>query len=280
MSNRLCEILGIERPVIQGGMMAISRSALAAAVSEAGGLGTLGQLANLKEWRDDIQTTRDLTDRPFSVNLPLHLPDLAERLDIILSKQLKIVTTAAGNPSRVIEPLKSAGVTVMHVVGNVEQAVKVEATGVDIIIAEGGESGGMVGKDRVSTIVLVPGVVDAVSVPVVAAGGIADSRGLAAALALGASGVQVGTRFIASVECDAPDAWKQAVLRARETDTHVVPRGKAQGRALKDEVMKGVMAGVVSGLVHSVLPAGKIVEEICASAGSLLQTAEDKLCKG
>jgi len=266
MKNELTKLLGIEVPVIQGGMMEISRSGLTAAVSNAGGLGTLGQRFELEAWHEDLKKTKELTDKPFSVNLPLHTPELEKKLDIILDEGVKVVTTAAGNPSRILGPLKEAGITVMHVVANLEQAKKVEAAGVDGIVAEGGESGGMVAKDRVSTIVLIPEVTKAVKVPVVAAGGIAEARGLVAALALGAQGVQIGTRLIASVECEAPQEWKEAVVKARDVDTMIVPRGKAQGRILKEELISGAMAGIVSGLIDSIETVDEIISKMVVEA--------------
>lgn len=275
MDNQLTRLLKIKFPVIQGGMMEISRARLTAAVSNAGGLGTLGQLPDLEAWRDEIQKTRELTDLPFSVNLPLHIADFAARLQIVLDEGVKVVTTAAGNPAQALPDLKAAGVTTLHVVGSVEQARKVEGAGVEAIVAEGGESGGMVARDRVSTLVLVPAVADAVKVPVVAAGGIADARGLLAALCLGAQGVQLGTRFLASPECEAAEKWKDAIIRARDTDTRVVPRGKAQGRVLKDELLSGAMAGVVSGLIREQQPAALIIERMMREAAPLLEAVAD-----
>lgn len=271
MNNQLTRLLGISHPVIQGGMREISRAQLTAAVSNAGGLGTLAMIQDLQTWRDEIKRTQDLTALPFSVNLPLHALDLENRLEALIDEKVKVVTTAAGNPSRVLPALKAAGIKVLHVVASTEQAVKVEAAGADVIVAEGGESGGMVARDRVSTMVLVAGVSEQVKVPVVAAGGIADARGLLAALALGAQGVQIGTRFIATPECDAPPAWKDALIRARDVDTEVVPRGKAQGRVLKEEILEGVMAGEVVGLIHNVESVSDIIGRMMREAGPLLQ---------
>lgn len=274
MKNRITEMLGIDHPVVQGGMMEISRASLTAAVSNAGGLGTLGQRMDLEAWRNEIVKTKELTDRPFAVNLPLHIPDLDKRLETIIDEKVKVVTTAAGNPARVMETLKAAGIVVLHVVGTALQAEKVEQSGVDIIVAEGGESGGMVGKDRVSTVVLVPEVSGRVKVPVVAAGGLADARGLVAALALGAEGVQIGTRFLVAKECDAGGEWKQAVCKAKDTDTHIVPRGKAQGRMLKDDIMAGAMAGIVAGLISEELSARQIMDSIVGGAEAVLQNVD------
>ncbi|MFO8057560.1 MAG: nitronate monooxygenase [bacterium] len=277
MKNELTEKLGIKYPVVQGGMMEISRSPLVAAVSNAGGLGTLGQRMELSAWQEEVKKTKELTDKPFSVNLPLHMSDLEQRLEVILDEGVKVVTTAAGNPARVMETLKEAGITVLHVVGTAAQAEKVEKAGVDVIVAEGGESGGMVGKDRVATMVLVPEVAGRVKVPVVAAGGICDARGLVAALALGAGGVQVGTGFLVAKECDASEQWKQAVCKAKDTDTQVVPRGSAQGRVLKDEIMKGAMAGIVSGMIDEQKSARQIVEAITGPAYQVLDNVTGQL---
>ncbi|HUT52854.1 MAG TPA: nitronate monooxygenase [bacterium] len=278
MKNELTRLLGIEHPVILGGMLQIGGARLAAAVSNAGGLGTIGQRPALQAWHDEIKKTKSLTDKPFAVNLPMHAAELDKRIEIILKEGVKIVVTAAGNPKPVMPALKDAGIVVMHVVASVDQAKKVEAAGVHAIVAEGGESGGMVARDRVSTIVLVPMVVDAVKVPVVAAGGIADARGLVAALALGAQGVQLGTRFIAADECEAPEVWKQGIIRARETDTMVVPRGKAQGRVLKEDAAPGqLMAGQIAGMITRTEPAASIIARIMAEAAPTLKRIEEQM---
>jgi len=270
MQNELTRLLDIRHPVIQGGMMEVSRARLVAAVSNAGGLGTLGQRVDFEAWRQEVRKTKELTDKPFAVNLPMHVPQLDKRLDCIIEEGVKVVVTAAGNPAPVLSELKDAGIKVLHVVGATAQAVKVARAGVDAVIAEGGESGGMVGKNRVSTMVLVPSVAKAVDKPVVAAGGIAEARGLVAALALGAHGVQMGTRFLATQECDAGHEWKEAILKAADTDTRVVPRGKAQGRVLKDEIMQGAMAGIVSGMIEKIETAEYIVKTTVEEAEEVL----------
>jgi enoyl-[acyl-carrier protein] reductase II len=278
MKNELTRLLGIEHPVILGGMLQIGGARLAAAVSEAGGLGTLGQRPSLEAWHDEIKKTRSLTDKPFAVNLPMHAAELDKRIEIVIKEGVRIVVTAAGNPKTVMPALHGAGIVVMHVVASVDQARKVEAAGVNVIVAEGGESGGMVARDRVSTLVLVPMVVDAVKVPVVAAGGIADGRGLVAALALGAQGVQLGTRFIATPECEAPDIWKQAIIRARETDTMVVPRGKAQGRVLKEDAAPGqLMAGEIAGMITATEPAAAVIARIMEEVEPAFKKIEEQV---
>jgi len=262
MENELTRLLGIKHPIIQGGMVQIAGARLAAAVSNAGGLGTLGQRPGLEDWQGQIRRIKELTDKPFAVNLPMHATELDRRLEIIAEEKVKVVVTAAGNPSAVLGRLREAGAKVMHVVAAVKQAEKVAAAGVDAVVAEGGESGGMVAKDRVSTLVLVPMVVDTVKVPVVAAGGIADARGLIAALALGAQGVQIGTALIVAEECEAPEEWKRAVISASETDTEIAPRGQAQARVLKKHLHPMAMAGQVAGMVRKVEPAENIVRRL------------------
>jgi len=277
MQNELTQILGIEYPIIQGGMMIISGAKLVAAVSNAGGLGTLGQRMDVDEWHHQIKKTKELTSKPFAVNLPIHTSELEKRIRIILDEDVPIVVTAAGNPSNVLGTFKEAGKKILHVVAAVAQAQKVEALGVDAIVAEGGESGGMVARDRVSTMVLIPAVVDAVKVPVVAAGGIADARGLIAAMALGAQGVQIGTKFIATPECDAHDGWKDGIIKAKETDTQVVPRGSAQGRVLKEEIQAGAMAGIVVGMINKIESVKEIIDNMAKDAGPILRKIEEQM---
>ncbi|UCD85408.1 MAG: DUF561 domain-containing protein [Deltaproteobacteria bacterium] len=272
MKNALTDLLGIEYPIIQGGMMAISGAELAAAVSNAGGLGVLGQKGNspdsLPAWRDEIRKTRALTDKPFAVNLPIHVPFVDEALAIVFEEAVPVVATAAGNPLPVLPRLKEHGVKVMHVVSSVKLARRVAEAGVDAIVAEGGESGGLVARDRVSTMVLVPMVVDAVSLPVVAAGGIADARGFLAALALGAQGVQMGTRFLVTRECTAADDQKEAIISAQDTDTRVVPMGRANARMLKEELHPQAMAGQIGGMITSVETVGEIITRITTALRS------------
>lgn len=263
----ITRLLGIQYPVIQGALGFISGPELVAAVSNAGGLGTLSMKFILKELLDDIRRTRDLTDKPFSVNIPVR-PGLLgpekihELADILLEEGVKVATTAAGDPSVLTRRLKAGGIKVMHVAPTVKLAKKAEEAGVDAIVAEGRESGGYVNYDDVATLVLVPMVIDAVKVPVVAAGGIADGRGLAAALALGAGGVQVGTRFVTTPECTAHARFKDAILGAAEDQTAVVipPRetGAPPMRSLKNPwVLKA----------EELMRKGAPVEEIKAHIG-------------
>lgn len=236
--NRLCELLGIEYPIIQGGMAWVATAELAAAVSNGGGLGLIaagGAPADVV--REQIKKCRTLTDKPFGVNVMLMSPFAEDIMHMILEEKPAVVATGAGNPGKYIEPLKAAGIKVLPVVPSAALAARMEKYGADAVIAEGTEAGGHIGE--LTTMVLVPQVADAVSIPVVAAGGIADKRGAAAAFALGADGIQVGTRFICSDECIAHDNYKQAVLKARERDAVVTGRSTgAPVRALKNKLTK------------------------------------------
>lgn len=216
--SKLCQLLNIKYPILQGGMAWVATAELAAAVSNAGGLGVLGAGHMPPEaLRKEIQKTKSLTSKVFGVNIMLMSPFVKEVMQVVIDEKVQVVTTGAGNPGEYIPALKEIGAKVIPVVASVALAKRLERTGVDAIIAEGWESGGHVGE--VSTMALVPLVVDAVSIPVIAAGGIADSRGIVAACALGAAGVQIGTRFVASKECTAHDNYKQAVIKAKERST-------------------------------------------------------------
>ena len=241
--SRLCELLGIDYPIIQGGMNWISNAELAAAVSNAGGLGIISPTAGIafdgdvvQNLRDQIRKAKSLTDKPFGVNLVVGIPELRELLTVVVEEGVKVVTTSAGNPALCTPFLKEAGVKVLHVVASVRHARGAERHGVDAVIAEGYEAGGHNGPDELPTFVLVPQVVDAVSVPVVAAGGIADARGLVAALALGAEGVQMGTRFVATHECVAHPNFKDAIVNAPDTGTVTTGRRLWPARILKGRV--------------------------------------------
>lgn len=238
MNTRLCELLGIEYPVIQGGMAWVATAELAAAVSNAGGLGIIaagGAPADVV--RDGIRKARTLTDKPFGVNVMLMSSFADEVMEMIIEEKPAVVITGAGNPSKYMERLKSAGIKVMPVVASVALAKKLERSGADAVIAEGTEAGGHIGE--LTTMVLVPQVCDAVEIPVVAAGGIADARGVVAAFALGADGVQVGTKFICATECEAHENYKNAVLKAKDRDAVVTGRsGGAPVRALKNKLTR------------------------------------------
>lgn len=240
--TRICELLGIEYPIIQGGMTWIANAELAAAVSEAGGLGIISPNAAMQleddvvqNLRSQIRKAKSLTDKPFGVNFPVQIPEIKELIDVVIEEGVKVVTTSAGNPALHTPRLKEAGVKVLHVVASVRHAKGAERHGVDAVIAEGYEAGGHNGFDELPTMVLVPQVVDAVSIPVVAAGGIADARGFVAALALGAEGVQMGTRFVATHECIAHPAFKEMIVNAGDTGTMITGRKLGPTRGLKNE---------------------------------------------
>lgn len=241
--TNITRLLGIKVPIIQGALGFISGPELVAAVSNAGGLGTLSVQFIIEDLRKEVRKTLELTDKPFSVNVPIRpglfgKDKLSQLVDLLAEEGVKVVTTAAGDPMVLTQRFKEAGIKVLHVAPTVKLAKRADQAGVDAIIAEGRESGGYVNYDDVSTLVLVPLVIDAVNAPVVAAGGIADGRGLAAALALGAGGVQVGTLFVTTHECTAHARFKEAVLGAAEDQTMVIipPRetGAPPMRSLKN----------------------------------------------
>ena len=233
----ICDLFGIKYPIIQGGMAHVATAELVSAVSNAGGLGIIGAGAAEPGWvREQIRLTRKQTDKPFGVNILLISPFAAQVIDVVLEEKVAMVTTGAGNPGPYIPRFKAAGVKVMPVVASVALARRLERAGADALVAEGMESGGEIGQ--ITTMALVPQVVDAVKLPVVAAGGIADGRGLAAALALGAQGVQMGTRFACSQECIAHPAYKQAIVDASDRST--VISGQSTGypiRALENKLI-------------------------------------------
>ena len=310
MKNRICEMLGIRYPIFLGGMAHVAREPLVSAVSNAGGLGIIGAGGmSPEELERQIQLVRKATDRPFGVNLMLMDPKVPELVEVVLSAQVPMVTTGAGNPAKYMDSLKGAGVKVFPVVPAVALAQRMEKLGADGVIAEGTESGGHVGTE--TTMALLPQVVEAVSIPVVAAGGIADGRGMAAALALGAEGVQMGTRFLASVEAPVHEKYKQAVLKASDRATIVTGRTlgrpvrcllnkltrtlakyEAEGRppeefeslavgGLRRAVYEGdieggsLMAGQVAGLIHEIKPVAEIIEEMVRTAAEILSRGVD-----
>jgi enoyl-[acyl-carrier protein] reductase II len=247
--TRLCNLLGIELPIIQGGMVWIANAELAAAVSDAGGLGLISPTAGMSRNGDQvdnlkvqIKTARSLTSKPFGVNLPmLHNPQIEELIATAIDEKLEVVVTAAGSPGLYTDRLKEAGIKVLHLVASVRHAQSAERRGVDGVIAEGCEAGGHNGLDELSTFVLIPQVVDAVEIPVVAAGGIADVRGVVAALALGADGVQMGTRFVATPECIAHPNFKEAIIKANDNDTTITGRKLGPTRILKNELAAKIL---------------------------------------
>jgi enoyl-[acyl-carrier protein] reductase II len=229
-------------------MVWIANADLAASVSNAGGLGLISPFVGLDEGDDQVEgfktqirKARSLTSKPFGVNLPLQNPLAAELIEAVISEKVAIVITAAGNPATYTGRLKEAGITVFHVIASVKHALGAEKRGVDGVIAEGFEAGGHNGFDELPTFVLIPQVADAVKIPVVAAGGIADARGLVAALALGAEGVQMGTRFVATTECIAHSNFKEAIVRADDTSTVITDRKIGPTRILKNPVAEKLL---------------------------------------
>ncbi|MDR0852481.1 MAG: enoyl-[acyl-carrier-protein] reductase FabK [Clostridiales Family XIII bacterium] len=303
--NRIKELLGTRYPIIQGGMAWVAEHRLAAAVSEGGGLGLIAAGGADAAWvRGQIRGARALTDKPFGVNVMLLNPAVDEIMQVIIEERVPVITTGAGNPGKYIPALKEAGTKVIPVVANVALAIRLERTGVDAVIAEGLESGGHIGE--MTTMALVPQVVDALKIPVIAAGGIADGRGVAAAFLLGAEGIQVGTRFVVAAECQASQAYKEKIIGAGDSDTVVT--GRATGhpvRVIKNKLTREVqmlekngsdletyenllagslrnavvdgdvdrgslMSGQIAGLVNRIQPAAEIIRELFDGARETL----------
>lgn len=299
MGTRITALFGIEHPIVQAGMIWCSGWRLAAAVSNAGGLGLIGSGSMYPEvLREHIRRCKEATDRPFGVNVPMLYPDIEKHIAIIEAEQVPIVFTSAGNPGTWTGRLKDKGIKVAHVVSSVRFAVKAEKAGVDAVVAEGFEAGGHNGREETTTLVLVPMVADALSVPVIAAGGICDGRSMLAAMVLGAEGVQVGTRFVCSEESSAHPAFKQRVADADEGDTlltlkevtpvrllrnpffdqvkeayargataeelrSILGRGRAKRGMFEGDLDEGELEiGQVSGRFHEILPAARIVAEM------------------
>lgn len=305
MKTRITEILEIEYPIIQGGMAWVAEHKLAAAVSEAGGLGIIGAGgASASYVREEIKKAKQLTDKPFGVNIMLMNPEADEIAKVVAEEGVSVVTTGAGNPGKYMELWKAAGVKVIPVVASVGMAKLMERGGADAVVAEGTESGGHIGST--TTMALVPQVKDAVSIPVIAAGGIADGRGFAAAFMLGAEGVQLGTRFVASSESVVHENYKAMLLKAKDIDTAVTGRttghpvrsirnkmtkeyikleqsgadfmelekltlGSLRKAVVDGDVVNGtVMAGQIAGLVKKEQPCREIIEEIMKQGLELL----------
>ena len=305
MKTRITDIFNIEYPIFQGGMAWVAEHNLAAAVSEAGGLGIIGAGGAPAAFvREQIQKVKAATDKPFGVNVMLMNPEADEIAQIIVEEQVKVVTTGAGNPAKYMEQWKAAGVKVVPVVASVAMARMMERGGADAIIAEGMESGGHIGS--ATTMTLVPQVVDAVGIPVVAAGGIADGRGFAAAFMLGAEGVQIGTHFVVATESIVHENYKAMLIKAKDIDSTVT--GMSHGHpirsirnkmtreylrlekegtdfmelekltlgGLRKAVMEGdvvngsVMAGQIAGLIKKEQPCKEIITEIMQEAQNLL----------
>lgn len=241
MQTEINNLLEIEYPIIQGGMAWVAEYHLAAAVSEAGGFGLIGAANAPADWvRDQIRKTKELTDRPFGVNVMLMSPYADEVARVIAEEGVKAVTTGAGNPEKYMELWKERNIKVIPVVASVALAKRMERCGADAVVAEGCESGGHIGES--TTMTLVPQVVDAVDIPVIAAGGIGDGRGIAAAFMLGAKGVQMGTRFVVTNECQVHPAYKERIIRAKDIDTRVTGRSTGHPiRALRNDMTKAYL---------------------------------------
>lgn len=238
MKTEVTELLGIEYPIIQGGMAWVAEYHLAAGVSNAGGLGLIGAASAPAEWVcEQIREAKKLTDKPFGVNIMLMSPYADEVAKVIVEEGMKVVTTGAGNPEKYMEMWKEAGVKVIPVVASVALAKRMERCGADAVVAEGCEAGGHIGEN--TTMVLVPQIVDAVNIPVIAAGGIADGRGMAAAFMLGAKGMQLGTHFVTTKESIVHENYKQAILKAKDIDSRVTGRTTGHPvRALRNQMTK------------------------------------------
>ena len=241
MQTEINNLLEIEYPIIQGGMAWVAEHHLAAAVSEAGGFGLIGAANAPADWvREQIRKTKELTDRPFGVNVMLMSPYADEVARVIAEEGVKAVTTGAGNPEKYMELWKERNIKVIPVVASVALAKRMERCGADAVVAEGCESGGHIGES--TTMTLVPQVVDAVDIPVIAAGGIGDGRGIAAAFMLGAKGVQMGTRFVVTKECQVHPAYKERIIRAKDIDTRVTGRSTGHPiRALRNDMTKAYL---------------------------------------
>ncbi len=313
IKSRICELLGIKYPIFQGGMAWVADAELAAAVSNAGGLGLISAInSGTEAVRDEIRKCKALTDKPFGVNIMLQAPNAAEIAAMIVEEGVKVVTTGAGSPAKYLPMWKENGIKVIPVIACVAHAVKMQAAGVDAVVAEGAESGGHVGE--LHTMPLIPQIVDAVDIPVIAAGGICDGRGAAAAFMLGADAVQVGTRFITATECTAHENYKEKLVSATdistivtgkthghpvrslktpfsrnfakmETDPNITPEeilafgGGALRKAVKEGDEDGsYMAGECAGLIKQVEPAVAIVEDIILGAEKVMKERMNRIC--
>lgn len=305
MMTRVTELLGVEKPIIQGGMAWVAEHHLAGAVSQAGGLGLIGGAnAPGEVVREEIRKARELTDKPFGVNVMLMSPYADDVAKVVVEEGIKVVTTGAGNPEKYMDIWKAAGVKVIPVVASVALARRMERYGADAVVAEGCESGGHIGEQ--TTMTLVPQVVDAIDIPVIAAGGIGDGRGMAAAFMLGAEAVQIGTRFVVAKEAVVHENYKQRIIKAKDIDSVVTGRShghpirglrnemtreyvkmEAEGKSFEEleymtlgalrravqegDVSKGtVMAGQIAGLISKEQTCHEIIEELMAQAGELL----------
>jgi len=241
MRNKITDLFKIDYPIVQGGMIWVSGWKLASAVSNAGGLGLIGAGSMYpKVLREHIQKCKKATNKPFGVNVPMLYPDIEIIMDIIIEEGIKIVFTSAGNPKTWTSFLKKKGITVVHVVSSVKFALKAEAAGVDAVVCEGFEAGGHNGREETTTFTLIPMVEEEVSIPVIAAGGIGSGRGMLAAMVLGADGVQIGSRFVATEESSAHQNFKNTIVDAKDGDTHLTLKELAPVRLLKNKFYREV----------------------------------------
>lgn len=248
MKNRITELFGIKYPIIQAGMIWASGWRLASAVSNAGGLGIIGAGSMYPAvLREHIQKCQQATDKPFGVNVPMLYPDIEKIMDIVIELGVKIVFTSAGNPKTWTTHLKQQDITVVHVVSSVKFALKAQDAGVDAIVAEGFEAGGHNGRDETTTLVLIPAVKDKINIPLIAAGGIATGQSMLAVMVLGADGVQVGSRFVASEEASSHNLFKQKVVEAGEGDTQLTLKEIAPVRLIKNKFYKDVKKAYENG---------------------------------
>ena len=243
MGDIIKNLFNIKYPIVQGGMVWVSGWKLASAVSNAGGLGLIGAGSMYPDvLREHIQKCKKATDNPFGVNIPMLYPQVDELMDIIVEEDVKIVFTSAGNPKTWTSFLKEKGITVVHVVSSVKFAIKAEAAGVDAVVCEGFEAGGHNGREETTTFTLIPMVKDSVTIPLIAAGGIGNGRGMLAAIVLGADGVQIGSRFAASKESSAHVNFKQKIIDVKDGDTHLTLKELAPVRLIKNKFYREIQA--------------------------------------
>jgi enoyl-[acyl-carrier protein] reductase II len=285
LKTRITEILGIRHPILQGGMAWVTGWEMAAAVCEAGGLGTIAAATmEPQELIENIRRIRKATERPFGVNIPLRLPTAKKAVEIAIEEQVPVIISSAGDPLVHAENIKRRGITLFQVVFSVDMVKRCNQSGVDGIIAMGTEGGGNISPAEISTLVLVREVVQETDLPVVAAGGICDGKGLASALALGAEGIQMGTRFLATREATVHERYKQAILDATDTDTIMTGRttglnidaftiGSLKKAAVAGDTIWGsLMMGQVSGMIQDIRPVGEMLDQIVSSALSEIRS--------
>ena len=241
--NKITELFSIQYPIVQGGMVWVSGWKLASAVSNAGGLGLIGAGSMYPDvLREHIQKCKKATDNPFGVNIPMLYPQVDELMDIIVEEDVKIVFTSAGNPKTWTSFLKEKGITVVHVVSSVKFSIKAEAAGVDAVVCEGFEAGGHNGREETTTFTLIPMVKESITIPLIAAGGIGNGRGMLASMVLGADGVQIGSRFAASKESSAHVNFKQKIIDVKDGDTHLTLKELAPVRLIKNKFYREIQA--------------------------------------